>query len=133
MPGLEIFCFYFFKNSLMNACRNFFLNSKTIFRKPWRIAYLSLNMTLGSTLGIPFLISSSFQFKQLDQKLITIYRCRLFIINGFFAHNSPEAEVQRIYAPRLVEQALPLSCNSTRHARNFFGLLPQGYCERKKP
>ena len=32
-----------------------------------------------------------------------------------------------------VEQALSLSCNSTQHARNFFGLLPQGYCERKTP
>ena len=34
-------------------------------------------------------------------------------------HNNPEAE-----------QALNLFCNSTPTARNFSGLLPEGYCER---
>ena len=44
---------------------------------------------------------------------------------GFF-HDNPEAEAQKSYA-----HALPMACNSTLPARNFFGLLPKGYCERK--
>ena len=47
---------------------------------------------------------------------------------GFFVHNNPEAEAQWSYS-----YALSLSCNLTPHARNSFGLLPQGYCERKTP
>ena len=53
-------------------------------------------------------------------------RCRLFKIQGVFVHNNPEAEVQKSY-----EHAFFQSCNSTLFARNYFGLLPQGYCERK--
>ena len=45
---------------------------------------------------------------------------------GFFSRDNPEAESQRSYA-----HALPMACNSTLPARNFFGLLPKGYCERK--
>ena len=40
---------------------------------------------------------------------------------GFF----PEAEAKWSYA-----YALSQSYNSTPHARNSFGLLPQDYCER---
>ena len=36
---------------------------------------------------------------------------------GFSVHNNPEAEVQRSYA-----HALSLSCYSTRHAHNSFGI-----------
>ena len=45
---------------------------------------------------------------------------------GVFRSNNSEAEAQRSYA-----HALSLSCNSTRHTRNSFRLLPLGNCERK--
>ena len=53
------------------------------------------------------------------------------IFKGFFVHNNPKTEAQgNIYMPHRTGS---LSCSSTRHARNSFGLLPQGYCERKTP
>ena len=54
-------------------------------------------------------------------------RCRLFKIQGFLFHNNPEAEAQRRY----VHAALNYK-TGREHARNFFGLLPQGYCEQNK-
>ena len=45
---------------------------------------------------------------------------------GVFLHINPETEAQRSYA-----HALFLSCNSTLHARNSFGLLSPCYCEQK--
>ena len=53
-------------------------------------------------------------------------RCRLLNIQGFFIHNNPETEAQAALNYKTErENALP--------ARNSFGLLPQGYCERKTP
>ena len=58
-------------------------------------------------------------------------RCCLFKIQGFFVYNNPEAETQWSSAQAALnnktkrEHALP--------ARNSFGLLSQGYCERKTP
>ena len=54
-------------------------------------------------------------------------------IQGFFVHNNPEEESQRSYVLRsvVVEQTRSLSCNSVQNARNSFGRLSQGYCERK--
>ena len=44
----------------------------------------------------------------------------------FFVHNNPEAEAQR--GP--VQAALNYK-TEREHTSNSFGLLPQGYCERK--
>ena len=44
-----------------------------------------------------------------------------------FVYNNIVAKAQRSYA-----HSFCLSCNLTRHARNSFGLLPQGHCELKK-
>ena len=43
-------------------------------------------------------------------------------------HNNPEEEAQRNYV-----HAHCLSCNLTRHGRDSYGPLPQGYCEQKTP
>ena len=47
---------------------------------------------------------------------------------GVFVHINPDAEAQRRYA----HAALNYKTESA-HARNFFRLLPQGYCEGKTP
>ena len=49
----------------------------------------------------------------------------VFSIFRGFTFTKTMAEVQRSYA-----HALSLSCHSTQHAGNTFGLLPQGNCER---
>ena len=43
-------------------------------------------------------------------------------------HNNFEAEVQRSYAHAALNHK-----TEREHARNSFGLLPQGYCELKTP
>ena len=53
-------------------------------------------------------------------------RYRLFKIYLLFCHNNSEVDAQRSYA-----HAVSLSCNSAWHARNSFGLLPQGFVIEK--
>ena len=45
-----------------------------------------------------------------------------------FVHNNPKAEAQSSSAQTVLNYK-----TERKHARNFFGPLPQGYCERKPP
>ena len=46
---------------------------------------------------------------------------------SFFVHNNPESKAQRSYAHAA------LNYRQRESVSNSFGLLPQGYCERKSP
>jgi len=51
------------------------------------------------------------------------------VFSRFFVHNNPEAEAQRsLYAHAALNEK-----TEREYARNSFGLLPQGYCERTTP
>ena len=47
---------------------------------------------------------------------------------GVFVHNNPEVDAQRSYAHAVLNDKIEKELTS-----NFFGILPQGYCERKTP
>ena len=47
---------------------------------------------------------------------------------GFSVQNNPEAEAQKSYAHAALNGK-----TERKHTQNFFGLQPQGYCERKTP
>ena len=46
---------------------------------------------------------------------------------GLFVHNNPEAKAQKEFRADSVE----FQDREREHARNSFGPLPKGYCERK--
>ena len=69
------------------------------------------------------------QFFVYNHRLITYTNRTLDVVFSRFRGISftiSEAEAQRSYA-----QSLFLFCNSTQYPRTSFGILPQGYCERK--